>query len=474
MKSIFQQINHSPNADHWHRFRCSADRLIEIAKAAPLSGFRVETHELADLSDPLVVMRDKNDVLCVAEPSPFSPSPFEQFADPYSVAFTDDPDAVREALRWMERSVAETPPVEAVNDDRSSHLLSVLREQERLSWLELECFVLRATQSFNQLEMEGEPLFLSLTRIIQELLAPDLLELEMPKPSEFWPGQAIGWAWRQSVQEDYTIPAALTARLQRLLYRRERVLFIEDLASAPDVQLADQPRDRRFRSAFLMPLIVGTQTLGIMKLLYTQTLCPLAGEVEAVEMLRRELSVYLDRTRTRLSMQRMAMVDGLTNLFNHRFFHEQLRTEFQRAVRYQKAMALLMIDIDDFKGYNDTYGHLAGDRVLAETARTIRGVVRDIDFVARYGGEEFALILPEVDAQSGIIVAEKIRSAVEALRFISEDGEAIGSITVSCGVTDNREAVAPDALIERADRALYWVKRHGRNLVRLASENDHE
>jgi diguanylate cyclase (GGDEF)-like protein len=218
----------------------------------------------------------------------------------------------------------------------------------------------------------------------------------------------------------------------------------------------------------------GAQLLGIIKLLYARTLCPLAGEVEALEVLRRELSLHLDRTRTLVRMQRMAMVDGLTNLFNHRFFRDQLRTEFQRAVRYQKSMALIMIDIDDFKGYNDTYGHLAGDRVLAETACAVRGSVRDIDFVARYGGEEFALILPEVDAQSGLIVAEKIRKAVETQRFISEDGETIGSITVSCGVTDNRDAVSPDVLIERADRALYWVKRHGRNLVRLASESDHE
>ncbi len=136
-----------------------------------------------------------------------------------------------------------------------------------------------------------------------------------------------------------------------------------------------------------------------------------------MELFRRELAAILDRSRTHLRMQRMATVDGLTNLFNHRFFRDQLRTEFQRALRYQKMMAVIMIDIDDFKGYNDTYGHLAGDRVLAETARAIRGAVRDIDFVARYGGEEFALILPEVEAASGLIVAEKIRKAVEGAAF---------------------------------------------------------
>jgi diguanylate cyclase (GGDEF)-like protein len=182
----------------------------------------------------------------------------------------------------------------------------------------------------------------------------------------------------------------------------------------------------------------------------------------------------LDRGRTFLRMQRLATVDGLTNLFNHRFFRDQLRTEFQRAIRYQKKMSLIMIDIDDFKSYNDTYGHLAGDRVLSETARTIRSAVRDIDFVARYGGEEFALILPEVHATSGVIVADKIRKAVESQTLISEEGESIGQITISCGVTDNSGTATPEELIDRADKALYWVKRNGRNMVRLASVEEDE
>jgi len=265
---------------------------------------------------------------------------------------------------------------------------------------------------------------------------------------------------------------ALTPRLHRLLHKRERVLFIEDLDTAPDVQAGLPLVPSPFKSGFLLPLVSGAKPIGIAKLLYAQPLLPLAAEVEAVEVLRRDLSAFFGRHQTHLRMQRMATVDGLTNLFNHRFFRGQFRTEFQRAKRYQKMMSLIMIDIDDFKSFNDTYGHLAGDRVLAETARTIRNVVRDIDFVARYGGEEFALILPEVDAQGGLIVAEKIRRAVETQRLLSDEGEVIEGITVSCGVTDNVGANAPDEIIERADRALYWVKRHGRNLVRLAGEEE--
>jgi diguanylate cyclase (GGDEF)-like protein len=473
MDSIFQQINGSINADQWHRYRCSTQRFERLMNTVHLLGLDAQRIESEGLPCAAVIVQDGSGILCAAEACDRSPSPFRQSPNSYSIAFTSDGEAAREFGEWTGKPCRDAGTGE--NDPQGpSHLLTLLQDHERQAWIELECSVLRSAQSFQPLDLEGEPLFVSLSQLVWELLDPQLFELEMSNPFEFWPGQESGWTWQQASQPQYAIPAVLTPRLQRLLHRRERVLYVEDLAAAPDVQLGGSPRHRPFRSAFFLPLLGGAQLLGIIKLLYAQTLCPLAAEVEALEVWRREMSLHLDRIRTHLRMQRMAMVDGLTNLFNHRFFRDQLRTEFQRAVRYQKSMALLMIDIDDFKGYNDTYGHLAGDRVLAETARTVRGSVRDIDFVARYGGEEFALILPEVDAQSGLIVAEKIRKAVEAQRFISEDGETIGSITVSCGVTDNGGAASPEVLIERADRALYWVKRHGRNLVRLASEHDHE
>ena len=94
--------------------------------------------------------------------------------------------------------------------------------------------------------------------------------------------------------------------------------------------------------------------------------------------------------------------------------------------------------------------------------------MRDIDFVARYGGEEFALILPEIKAEDGLIVAEKIRKAVSSEIVVGDTGEKLRPITISCGVTDNKRAHRPEEMVEQADKALYWVKRHGRNLVRLA------
>jgi len=421
-----------------------------------------------------VTVRDPDHVLCVAESASLSYSPFQPSQTRFSIAFTEDSDAMEEFRMWTD---AASQTIRADNSEREdavlSPLMDVLQDAEKMTWLDLECNVLRTMQTVNQLDLEGEPLFLTLSRTIRDLLSPVLYELELENPADFWPGRARDWTWMESALDKDWSTLTLTPRLKRLLFRRERVLFVEEMKSAPDIQFTSTA-GKSLQSGFLLPLTCGTSPLGIIKIFYGRTLYPLAGEVEALELLRRELSILLDHIRTHLRMQRMATVDGLTNLFNHRFFQDQLRTEYQRALRYNKSMTLLMIDIDDFKGYNDKYGHLAGDRVLAETARTIRNSVRDIDFVARYGGDEFALILPEVEADGGMIVAEKIRKAVEAQRFISEDGETIGSISVSCGVTDNRSAASPDILIERADKALYWVKRHGRNLVRLASDNDQD
>jgi len=471
MGSIFQQISHSARADHWRRFRAVSAQFTRLLQVLRMAGFSPR-QRIDDLTvgATRIEITDESGVYFIAEPVSLAPSPFYLKPETYGIAFSADGEAINECCAWLGDTVETRKSVE---NPQESLLWQLLISEERAGWTDLECMVLRAVQTFGQPDQEGEPLFIILGRLMQDLLSPDQFELSLESPADFWPGKPSGWTWVER-KKGKAFTTTLTPRLQRLVYRRERILFVEDLASAYDIQIVSEEAESPFQSCVLFPLVGGAKPLGMIKLFYESALSPLPGDVEALELLRRELSASIDRGRARLLMQRMATVDGLTNLFNHRFFLEQIRTEFQRARRYQKMMAVIMIDIDDFKRYNDTYGHLAGDRVLAETSRTIRAVVRDIDFVARYGGEEFALILPEVDAQSGMIVAEKIRKAVEALRFISDDGETIGSITISCGVTDNTSVEAAEELIARADRALYWVKRHGRNLVHLAAGDDEE
>lgn len=163
---------------------------------------------------------------------------------------------------------------------------------------------------------------------------------------------------------------------------------------------------------------------------------------------------------SRALWERLAVTDTMTEIANHRAFQERLREEIARAQRYNYPFILLMLDVDDFKPYNDTFGHPAGDQVLREIAAVMRETVREGDLVARYGGEEFAALLPQTDAKHGRIVAERVREAVQRHRF------AHRTVTLSIGAAefpvDGGEA---EKLIVSADQALYSAKRGGRNRV---------
>ncbi|MBA7478247.1 hypothetical protein ES707_13670 [subsurface metagenome] len=160
-----------------------------------------------------------------------------------------------------------------------------------------------------------------------------------------------------------------------------------------------------------------------------------------------------------------ATTDRMTKLFSHHYFQQNLDEEIARAHRYGKTLSLIMFDIDNFKKFNDTYGHLQGDLIIKEIAKILRGSVRTIDFTARYGGEEFAIILPEVDAKGAAVVAERIRKTVEQYSFPGEEGPLY--VTVSIGVAGFKPARMRSAsqLIAEADKALYQSKEMGRNQV---------
>ncbi|MFN3820967.1 MAG: GGDEF domain-containing protein [bacterium] len=160
----------------------------------------------------------------------------------------------------------------------------------------------------------------------------------------------------------------------------------------------------------------------------------------------------------------LAIIDGLTRVFNHRFFVEQLSRELKRARRYQNPLTLLMLDIDHFKHYNDNWGHLQGDKVLCEVANLVKRQVREVDWVCRYGGEEFAIILPETELRQGLVVAEKIRQAIALRRFRHGSSQPMKRVTVSIGAAELTPDIDdPGELVNRADTALYHAKRLGRN-----------
>lgn len=158
--------------------------------------------------------------------------------------------------------------------------------------------------------------------------------------------------------------------------------------------------------------------------------------------------------------KRLAIIDPLTQIYNRVQFNRSLSEEIQKARRFQSQFALVMFDIDYFKKINDTYGHQLGDKILVELTNTIRENIREVDIFARFGGEEFIILAPETDLEGGVVLAEKLRRAVEETPF--SHGE---KLTCSFGVSAHKKNDQPDDLIKRVDDRLYHAKHRGRNRV---------
>lgn len=168
--------------------------------------------------------------------------------------------------------------------------------------------------------------------------------------------------------------------------------------------------------------------------------------------------------------QRLAITDGLTGLYNRRYFEERLDEEIHRSRRYDRPMSIIMIDIDFFKQFNDTCGHLKGDDVLRQLSHILQDYSRETDITARYGGEEFVMILPETSLESSRMLGERIRQAVDKAVFEGEEQIPATKITVSVGVSCLTDDEGGYDALERADRALYKSKQAGKNLVTVLTK----
>lgn len=179
-----------------------------------------------------------------------------------------------------------------------------------------------------------------------------------------------------------------------------------------------------------------------------------------------DLTVAVENSELYKLTKKLSITDELTGLFNYRYLLQRMDEEIERARRFARPLSLLMIDADNFKLYNDTHGHIAGDGALADLATVLRGAVRDIDVVCRYGGEEFAVLLPETGSEGAFVTAEKLREAVAAHRFPDGEGGASQRITISVGLTSYPGSAGDrEGLLRQADHALYTAKRTGRNRV---------
>ena len=169
-----------------------------------------------------------------------------------------------------------------------------------------------------------------------------------------------------------------------------------------------------------------------------------------------------DLRRSELRYRELSLTDELTGLYNARHFFRQVQTEVERASRYSSLLSICVLDIDHFKSYNDTYGHLSGDAVLSELGRIIRQLIRDSDSAYRYGGEEFIIILPETSCDEAARVAERIRITFFEHAFYPEDGTEV-HVSISLGITGYLFGETTSDLVDRADQNMYRAKKAGRN-----------
>jgi diguanylate cyclase (GGDEF)-like protein len=199
---------------------------------------------------------------------------------------------------------------------------------------------------------------------------------------------------------------------------------------------------------------------------------PLTGDDRKLaDLLAAEAAAAVHTARLYEQTQRLATTDSLTGLYNHRFFRDALALEIARANRLGYSIGLLMIDVDNFKRVNDTFGHPAGDDVLRNIADVLRGSLRQTDVAARYGGEEFAVVLPGLGPRGVRAVGEKLRRAVRGLQPLAADGVTPFPVSVSVGgVSASPPTLNPVDLVRMADTALYEAKRRGKDCVCVEPE----
>ena len=228
--------------------------------------------------------------------------------------------------------------------------------------------------------------------------------------------------------------------------------------------------ERRYKTKSFIsyPIAIGQRKIGVLNLAdkiggaaYD------AADLSVIELVGPQIALALERAAWQQranQFQLMSITDPLTGLHNRRYMEARLAEELSRSRRYDYPMSVMMIDIDDFKLYNDLNGHQAGDRALEITSQCLRAALRKVDVASRYGGEEFSILLPQTTLQEAGVIADRIRRKISDTKFPHGKSQPLGSVTVSIGLSCYSAALdSAEAVIRAADRALYHAKSHGKN-----------
>jgi diguanylate cyclase (GGDEF)-like protein len=246
--------------------------------------------------------------------------------------------------------------------------------------------------------------------------------------------------------------------------------ILADGRTAMEKDLAQAPAHTKFfsetASRMFIPLVSFGQTLGVLALDSSKADAFRDGDQQSLESVADICATAIQNAHYVDRVKQLAYLDGLTGIFNRRFFELRIMEEIERARRYGTGMAVIMADIDEFKRLNDEFGHVLGDEVLRQVSSLFHQQVRKVDVVCRYGGEEFAILLTQVTPEQAITVAGKLRKMVEGWQFPGVPR----TVTISAGAAAfPQHGTTRDGLVKAADSALYAAKQAGRNAVRLAS-----
>jgi diguanylate cyclase (GGDEF)-like protein len=261
-------------------------------------------------------------------------------------------------------------------------------------------------------------------------------------------------------------PGGLTDQL----LQHDEILFVED---TEQVDYFNNPLAVKegIRSLICIPLVTKGSIHGV---LYLDDFVPRQFDkdrMKLISVLASFAAMAIENAKLHQETCKMAITDVLTGLYNRRYFEQVLPQELERAHRYNQPFGLLMIDVDNFKNFNDAFGHPMGDRILATIAKAIEKALRSVDFAFRYGGEEITVILPETSLQSACQIAERIRQRVAAdtgkLLRNSQDESITVSVGIACYPDDGADV---DILVARADELLYQAKAAGRNCIRSRAD----
>ena len=241
------------------------------------------------------------------------------------------------------------------------------------------------------------------------------------------------------------------------------------VASIDQLGKTTKPERRYKTKSFISyPIAIGQRRFGVLNLAdkigggaYD------ASDLSVIEMLAPQIALALERAEWQQranQFQLMSITDPLTGLLNRRYLEARLTEELSRSKRYDYPLSFMMIDIDDFKFYNDRNGHQAGDRALEITAQCLRAALRKVDVASRYGGEEFSILLPQTTLQEAGVIADRIRRKIIETNFPHGSSQPLGALTVSIGLSSfSAQLDSAEAIVRAADRALYHAKRHGKN-----------